>query len=189
MIPRSMLKSLKSGKPVQRNAVQQTLFSALYAVDDADVKQCLHDIHAMLVRGDGKQVQKSRWGELKSFVGVGSTSPNMPAVSTELVTPDERKQLIFGLGLALSSPKFQKPTLEVRRMNIVCAQNKSEKDPNRLVRLTVGKSKPNQEGSLETIQSSSSWMWGRYCTVCVSSQYYSCAHTHSLGQVKDHGKG
>ncbi len=48
-VMRSVLKSLKAGKAVTRGQAQGGVFSAIYAVDDEEVKQCLNDVHAILV--------------------------------------------------------------------------------------------------------------------------------------------
>eukprot|EP00392_Amoebophrya_sp_AT5.2_P002063 g2068.t1 len=161
-VMRSMLKSLKTGKPVQ-----QVLFSALYAVEDEAVKACLSEIHELLTRppltkksGDGpravaaggqtqgaeEHASSSSWtgrvgGFVKSMVGAPSSSqPSsaqaQAAAMQEVVSGDERKQLIFGLGLALSLPKFQQPTLQVREMNKKCQRQRRETDPNKLVKLS-----------------------------------------------------
>jgi len=136
---RSVLKSLKSGKTVPRNQVQQALFSALYTVDnDADtgVKQCLNEIHGAILKSDKKQVGVSHkiGGFFKNLTG-SSPTPAAPQASAEPITSEERKQLIFGLGLALSPAKIQLPTLKVREFHKLCQHNRKEQDPNKLVTL------------------------------------------------------
>ncbi|CAD7956573.1 unnamed protein product [Amoebophrya sp. A120] len=177
-VMRSMLKSLKTGKPVTKGQVQQVLFSALFAVEDEAVKQCLSEIHEMLTRvnnktssssskqpsasstsgssttADGASSKDAAGGGLFGRVGgfvksavstasaaVTSASSPQPQNATaasmqEVISGDERKQLIFALGLALSLPKFQQPTLQVREMNKKCLRNRKEQDPNKLIPLS-----------------------------------------------------
>jgi len=121
---------------VPRSQVQQALFSALYATETEDVKTCLNEIHGALLKSDKKQITVTNkiGGFLKSITG-GNSATAAPTVSNEMVTSEERKQLIFGLGLALSPPKVQLPTLKVREFHKICQLNRKETDPNKLVAL------------------------------------------------------
>ncbi|CAD7941739.1 unnamed protein product [Amoebophrya sp. A25] len=243
-VMRSMLKSLKTGKPVTRGQVQQVLFSALYAVEDEDVKKCLSEIHEILVKGpsskklakaaaagspapadqgapssgasgavtapDGESVvavngppssgsspKNAGGGIMGSYFGAAGSkiagfaknvynsatttgSPgaqNAIALQNEIVSGDERKQLIFGVGLALSLPKFQQPTLQVRDMNKKCQKNRKEGDPNKLVplsellRLTICWSEFNRK-MIEDLQDLSTQAGGAADLAVVKSARY-----------------
>merc|ERR1712224_671840 len=89
-IIRSMLKTLKKGKPLSRAQAQQALFSALYAADDEAVKECLNDIHSKLAQNATAKGQADSPNKIGKFfqglAGGPSESQKMKEQETANIT-------------------------------------------------------------------------------------------------------